>query len=75
MTPGKLTSSTVNWLSGTLTSSTTRNKPRFQCSLKEKDYTFFFRHGMESDKLRIYGVGFAVRNFLLVSDEPLSQGT
>ena len=43
-------------------------------SLKEKDYTFFWQ-GLESDDRRLYGVGFAVRNSLLSSVEPPSQGT
>lgn len=43
-------------------------------SLMEKDYTFFWQ-GLESDERRLYGVGFAVRNSLLSSVEPPSQGT
>lgn len=43
-------------------------------SLKEKDYTLFWQ-GLESDERRLYGVGFAVRNSLLLSVEPPSQGT
>ena len=43
-------------------------------SLKEKDYTFFWQ-GLEPEERRLYGVGFAVRNTLLSSMEPPSQGT
>ena len=43
-------------------------------SLKEKNYTLFWQ-GLESDERRLYGVGFAVRNSLLSSVEPPSQGT
>ena len=43
-------------------------------SLKEKDYTFFWQ-GLELDEHRSHGVGFAVRNSILPSVEPPSQGT
>ena len=43
-------------------------------SLKEKNYTFFWQ-GLEPEERRIHGVGFAIRNTLLSSVEPPSQGT
>ena len=43
-------------------------------SLMEKDYTFFWQ-GLGPEEHRLYGVGFAVRNTLLSSMEPPSQGT
>lgn len=43
-------------------------------SIKEKEYTFFWQ-GLGPDEHRLHGVGFAVRNSLLASIEPPSQGT
>ena len=43
-------------------------------SLKEKNFTFFWQ-GLEPEERRIHGVGFAIRNTLLSSVEPPSQGT
>ena len=43
-------------------------------SLREKDYTFFWQ-GLGPDERRLHGVGFAVRNTLLSSVDPPSQGT
>ena len=43
-------------------------------SLKEKNYTFFWQ-GLEPEERRIHGVGFAIRNTLLSSVEPPSEGT
>ena len=43
-------------------------------SLKEEDYTFFWQ-GKAQEEHRVHGVGFAVRNSLLASVEPPSEGT
>ena len=43
-------------------------------SLKEEDYTFFWQ-GKAPEEHRVHGVGFAVRNSLLPSVEPPSEGT
>ncbi len=43
-------------------------------SLKEKDYAFFWQ-GRSSDEPRQHGVGFAVRNSLLSTVEPGSNGS
>ena len=43
-------------------------------SLKEKEYTFFWQ-GLGPDEHRIHGVGIAVRNSILSSVQPHSQGT
>ena len=43
-------------------------------SLKEKNFTFFWQ-GLEPEERRLHGVGFAIRNTLLSSVEPPSQGT
>ena len=43
-------------------------------SLKEEDYTFFWQ-GKAPEEHRVHGVGFAVRNSLLSSVEPPSEGT
>ena len=49
---------------------------RLPCSgsLREKNYTFFWK-GKEVEEPRLYGVGFAVRNNLLSSVEPPSNGS
>ena len=41
---------------------------------KEKDYTFFWK-GKHSNEPREHGVGFAVRNSLLIMVEPGSGGS
>ena len=43
-------------------------------SLREQDYTFYWQ-GKEPEEPRLHGVGFAVKNSLLSSVEPPSQGT
>nr|XP_058942010.1 uncharacterized protein LOC131770312 [Pocillopora verrucosa] len=43
-------------------------------SLNEEDYTFFWQ-GKAPEEHRVHGVGFAVRNSLLPSVEPPSEGT
>ena len=43
-------------------------------SLREKNFTFYWQ-GLEPDERRLHGVGFAIRNSLLSSVEPPSQGT
>ena len=43
-------------------------------SLREKNYTFFWQ-GLGVNDQRIHGVGFAVRNTLMSSIEPPSQGS
>lgn len=43
-------------------------------SLREKDYTFFWQ-GKDPEEHRVHGVGFAVRNSLISSIDPPSDGT